>query len=353
MQPEPLNIGDFEALARELLDEATFGYFAGGAGDERTLRDNVEAFARRRLRPRVLVDVSETTAETTVLGTAVSMPLLVAPVALQRLAHADGETGMARPAAAAGTIMCLSTLATARPADVAAAAPDAPRWFQLYVFRDRGIARDLVAQAVAARYRALVLTVDLPVVGRRERDFRTGFVVPPEIEVPSVAAAGVTSTVGLPGATQPLFDATLSWRDLEELRGMSDLPLVIKGVLTAEDARLAAEHGASAVVVSNHGGRQLDGVQATLDALPEVVDAVSDRVEVLLDGGVRRGGDVVKALALGARAVLAGRAPVWGLAAGGSDGARRALELLRAEIETALALCGCSSPATVTRAHVV
>ena len=353
MQPEPLNVADFETLARERLDEATYGYFAGGAGDERTLRDNVEAFARRHLRPRVLVDVSAASARTTVLGTPVSMPLLVAPVAFQRLAHADGEPGMARAAAAAGTIMCLSTLATARPAEVAAAAPHAPRWFQLYVFRDRGIARDLVAQAVDAGYRALVLTVDVPVVGRRERDFRTGFAVPPEIEVPSVAAAGVTSTVGIPGATQPLFDAALSWRDLEELRGLSDLPLVVKGILTADDARLAAEHGASALVVSNHGGRQLDGVQATLDALPDVVDAVGDTLEVLLDGGVRRGGDVVKALALGARAVLAGRAAVWGLAAAGEQGARQALELLRAEIETALALCGCSSPGAVSRGHVM
>jgi isopentenyl diphosphate isomerase/L-lactate dehydrogenase-like FMN-dependent dehydrogenase len=346
-----VNVADFEAIAREQLDDAAFGYFVGGAGDERTLRDNVEAFGRRRLRPRVLVDVSAPTTETTILGTRVSMPLLVAPVAFQRLAHPDGEPAMSRAAAAAGTIMCLSTLATATPGEVAAVAPDAPRWLQLYVYRDRGVARDLVGQAVEHGYGAIALTVDLPAIGRRERDLRTGFAAPVS-DVPSLVAAGVASVFGASGTTEPLFDATLSWRDLEEIRSYSKLPLVVKGVLTAEDARFAAEHGAAAVVVSNHGGRQLDGVQATIDALAGVVEAVGDRIEVLLDGGVRRGVDVVQALALGARGVLAGRAPIWGLAAGGAAGAQRVLELLREEIELALVLCGCSSPGEVTPAHV-
>jgi isopentenyl diphosphate isomerase/L-lactate dehydrogenase-like FMN-dependent dehydrogenase len=351
VQPDAVNVAEYEALARARLDDGAYGYFAGGAGDERTLHDNVAAFARRRLRPRMLVDVSTTSTVTSVLGTDVSMPLLVAPVAFQRVAHLDGEPGMARAAAAAGTIMCVSTLATATLAEVAAAAPDAPRWLQLYVFRDRGVSRDLVGQAVDHGFRAVVLTVDLPFVGRRERDLHTGF-TPAAFEVPSLAAAGGAFATGLPGIEEQLFDATLSWRDLEEIRSFSDLPLVVKGLLTAEDAQLACEHGADAVVVSNHGGRQLDGVQATIDALPEVVEAVAGRAEVLLDGGVRRGVDVVQALALGARAVLAGRAPIWGLAAGGDAGARHVLELLRDEIALALALCGCASPADLTRAHV-
>jgi isopentenyl diphosphate isomerase/L-lactate dehydrogenase-like FMN-dependent dehydrogenase len=286
-----------------------------------------------------------------VLGTPVSMPLLVAPTAIQKLAHPDGETGMARAAAAAGTLMCLSTLATASPAEVAAAAPDAPRWFQLYVFRDRGVTRAFVEQAVEHGYGAIVLTVDAPRLGRRERDLRTGFRVPEEITVPSMAALG-----GWEGAT-PLellgaIDPSLTWGDLEELRSLSSLPLVLKGIQTAEDAELACVHGVDAIVVSNHGGRQLDAVAPTAELLPEVVEAVSGRIEVYVDGGIRRGSDVVKALALGARAVLAGRAPLWGLACDGEAGATRVLRLLRDEIENELALCGCTAPESVTREHV-
>jgi isopentenyl diphosphate isomerase/L-lactate dehydrogenase-like FMN-dependent dehydrogenase len=295
--------------------------------------------------------VSEVATGTTVLGTPVSMPVLVAPTAIQRLAHRDGEEGMARAAAAAGTLMCLSTLATATPADVAAAAPDAPRWFQLYVFRDRGVTRALVEDAAAHGYGAIVLTVDAPRLGRRERDFRTGFRVPEEIVVPSMAALG-----GWAGAT-PLellgaIDPSLAWDDLEELRALSPLPLVLKGIQTAEDAALAVEHGVDAIVVSNHGGRQLDAVAPTAELLPEVADAVADRIEVYVDGGIRRGSDAVKALALGARAVLVGRPPLWGLACGGEQGARRVLELLRDEVELALALCGCASPEAVGPAHL-
>jgi isopentenyl diphosphate isomerase/L-lactate dehydrogenase-like FMN-dependent dehydrogenase len=349
---EPLNVADYERLAEDALDPGAFGYFAGGAGDERVLRENVAAFARLRLRPRVLVDVAETTTATTVLGTPVSMPLLVAPTAIQRMAHPDGEPGTARAAAAAGTIMCLSTLATATPEEVAAAAPGAPRWFQLYVFRDRGITRSLVERAEAAGFGAIVLTVDAPRLGRRERDLRTGFRIPPEITVPSFAAAAGGWEGATPLDILSLVDPTLSWRDLERLVADSPLPVVVKGVQTHEDAALACEHGAAAVVVSNHGGRQLDDVAPTLELLPEVVEAVEGRIEVLVDGGVRRGADVVKALALGARAVLAGRAVLWGLAAEGERGAARVLELLREEVELALALCGCPSPAAVTPAHV-
>jgi 4-hydroxymandelate oxidase len=352
---DPLNVWDYERLAEEALDPGPHGYFAGGAGDELTLRDNVEAFGRWQLRPRMLVDLSSTSAATTVLGTEVSMPLLVAPTAIQRLCHPDGEPGTARAAAAVGTVMCLSSIATATPADVAEAAPDVKRWFQLYCFRDEGVTRSLIEQAVEAGFSAILLTVDAPLAGRRERDFRTRFVVPPDIRVPSVAAALAAGGDPPPVTIQEVFgllDQSLSWRDLERIAALSDLPLLVKGILTEEDARLACEHGADGVVVSNHGGRQLDGVPASLDALPEVVEAVDGRIEVLMDGGIRRGTDVVKALALGARAVLAGRAVLWGLATRGEEGARHVLELLRDEIALALALCGCTSPDAVTREHV-
>jgi isopentenyl diphosphate isomerase/L-lactate dehydrogenase-like FMN-dependent dehydrogenase len=350
---EPCNVADYERLARERLDPGAFGYFAGGAGDERTLRDNVEAFSRWLLRPRALVDVSAPTTETTVLGTRVSMPLLVAPVAFQRIAHSDGEPGMARAAAAAGTAMVLSTLATATPAEVAEAAPGAPRWFQLYVFRDPGVTRALIDQADEAGYLAIALTVDAPRLGRRERDLRTGFQVPADITVPSFATAVGHTAAGTPADMFSRMDPSVSWRDLERLCSETRMPVLVKGIETAEDGRLACEHGAAGVIVSNHGGRQLDGVPATIDALPEVVEAVDGRVEVLVDGGVRRGADVVRALALGARAVLAGRAPLWGLAARGEQGAREVLGLLREEIELALVLLGCASPTDVTRAHVM
>ncbi len=350
--PEPVNVWDYERLAEAALEPGPYGYFAGGAGDERTLRENVEAFGRRHLRPRMLVDVSEATTATTVLGTDLSMPLLVAPVALQRMAHPHGEAGMARAAAAAGTVMCLSTLATTGPAEVAAAAPDAPRWFQVYCFRDRGVTRALIDQAVESGYRALVVTVDAPHAGRRERDLRTGFEVPAVVGVPSIAAA---AGEGRDLTIQDIFelvDPALSWRDLERLASDCDLPVLVKGVMTHEDGRLACEHGAAGVIVSNHGGRQLDGVAAAIDALAEVVEAVDGRIEVLMDGGVRRGGDVVKALALGARAVLIGRPALWGLAADGERGALRVLELLREEIALALALVGCSTPEAVRPEHI-
>jgi isopentenyl diphosphate isomerase/L-lactate dehydrogenase-like FMN-dependent dehydrogenase len=345
MEPEPLNVWDYEALAAGRLEAGAHGYYAGGAGDELTLRDNVEAYRRWILRPRMLVDVETCTTATTVLGQEISMPLLVAPVAFQRVAHPDGEVGMARAALAADTIMCLSTLATSTPAEVAATG--AKRWFQLYVFRDEGVTRELIEQARECGFGALVLTIDAPVRGNRERDARTAFTVPPEVTVASVGRGGIT-----PQQVFDMISPSLTWHDLERIAAEVELPLLVKGVLTAEDAQLACEHGAAGIIVSNHGGRQLDSVAATIDALPEVVAAVDGRVEVLVDGGIRRGGDVVKALALGARAVLAGRAPLWGLAAAGDAGAQHVLELLREEIRLSLQLVGCTSPADVTRGHV-
>ena len=332
---EPLNLADYERLAAEVLEPGAHGYFAGGTNDELTLADNEAAFRRLRFRPRVLVDVAAVETATTVLGREVSLPVLLAPVAWQRAAHPDGEPAAARAAAAAGTIMCLSTFATATLAEVAATG--VARWFQLYVPRDPAVAAETVASAAEHGFEALVLTVDTPVVGRRERDHRTGFHVTPQL-----TPHGVTD----------LISPSVTWPDVGRFAALSGLPVVLKGILTAEDAHLACESGASAIVVSNHGGRQLDGVPASIDVLEEVVDAVEGRLEVLLDGGVRRGGDVVKALALGARAVLIGRPAVWGLAVGGEQGVRHVLELLRDEVTLALQLLGCTSVAAVTRAHV-
>jgi isopentenyl diphosphate isomerase/L-lactate dehydrogenase-like FMN-dependent dehydrogenase len=340
-----LNVFDYEAAAAEVLDPGALGYFAGGAGDEVTLRDNVEAYRRYTLRPRVLVDVAGCTTRTTVLGHEISLPVLVAPVAFQRLAHPDGEVATARAARAAGTIMCLSTIATASPAEVAETGSQ--RWFQLYVMRDDGVTRELIAQARDHGYTALLLTSDAPVAGHRERDRRTEFVLPPHVTVAALGKRNLT-----PGEVLGLVSPSLTWRDVERIGSEAGLPVLVKGVQSVEDARLACEHGAVGLVVSNHGGRQLDGVPATIDLLSAVAEAVDGRVEVLLDGGIRRGTDVVKALALGARAVLAGRAVLWGLAVDGEAGARAVLGLLEAEILNALQLLGCRTPADVTAAHV-
>jgi isopentenyl diphosphate isomerase/L-lactate dehydrogenase-like FMN-dependent dehydrogenase len=345
-----INIADFEEAARERLEPGAYGYFAGGAGDEHTLRANVGSFRRWELRPRVLVDVSSVSTATTVLGEEVELPLLVAPTAFQRLAHPEGELATARAAAAAGTVMCISTLSSFSPAELTAAAPGAPQWFQLYWSQDRGFTKELVESVAEAGFRALVLTVDFPAAGRRERDIRAAFALPDDLPLPNLPVR--LAREDFHRELGSVVDPSLTWRDLEWLRAVCPLTLVVKGVLTAEDALLAAEHGAAAVIVSNHGGRQLDGVPSTLDVLPEVVEAVGERVEVLFDGGIRRGTDVLKALALGARATLAGRAIVWGLAVAGEDGVAQVLALLRDEIQVGLKLLGCASPAEVTRAHV-
>jgi isopentenyl diphosphate isomerase/L-lactate dehydrogenase-like FMN-dependent dehydrogenase len=342
---EPLNVWDYERAAAELLEPGAYGYFVGGAGDEITLAENVAAFRRLVLRPRVLVDVADPSTATTVLGREVSLPVLVAPVAYQRVAHPDGEVATARAAAAAGTIMCLSTFATATLADVAAAG--GPRWFQLYVPRDPGVAADTIAAAAAHGFEALVVTVDAPVIGRRERDLRTGFTIQHALGLEWARREQLT-----PLNAGDVISPSVTWKDVERFASSSGLPVVLKGIATAEDALLACEHGAAAIVVSNHGGRQLDGAAPTIESLPEVVAAVDGRLEVLVDGGVRRGVDVVKALALGARAVLIGRPAVWGLTVRGEQGVLHVLELLRDEVELALQLLGCRTPAAVTRAHV-
>jgi isopentenyl diphosphate isomerase/L-lactate dehydrogenase-like FMN-dependent dehydrogenase len=345
-----VNVDDYAEAARERLEPGPYDYVAGGAGDEHTLRGNAAAFERWELRPRVLVDVGTVTTATTVLGTEVALPLLVAPTAFQRLCDPEGELATARAAASAGTVMTLSTLSSVTPAELAAAAPGATQWFQLYWSRDRGFTQGLVEAAVEAGFAALMLTVDLPVAGRRERDVRAAFALPADLPLPNIPKE--LRREDFHQALHAVVDDTLTWRDLEWLQSICPLPLVVKGILTAEDALLAAEHGAAAVVVSNHGGRQLDGVPPALDVVPEVADAVGERVEVLVDGGIRRGTDVLKALALGARATLSGRAVLFGLAARGEEGAAHVLELLRNELQLGLKLLGCTSPDEVTAAHV-
>jgi 4-hydroxymandelate oxidase len=351
-----INLADFERAAESALDPMAWRYFSAGAGDERTLRENRLAFERRLLLPRVLVDVGRRSLATTVLGRPLAWPVVVAPMAFHGLACSDCEAATARAAASLDTVLCVSTMANLSLEQVRAAAPDSRQWFQLYVQRDRGVTRELVARAAAAGYEALVVTVDTPLLGRREGDVRHGFRLPPHLApgnlaLDDAAAAlvhGGTEHSGLAAHFARTTDPSVTWRDLDWLRGLSPLPLVLKGVLRPDDARRAADEGAAAVVVSNHGGRQLDGAVASLDALPAVADAAGDRLEILMDGGIRRGTDVLIALALGARAVLLGRPVLWGLAVGGEAGAARVLALLRDEVDLALALTGCASPAEVT-----
>lgn len=340
----PLNLAEFEEAARLRLTRNAYEYYAGGADDEVTLRANREAYRRFHLRPRVLVDVSRVDASLELLGTRLSLPVLLAPTAFQRLAHPEGELASARAARAEGTLLVASTLSTTGVEEIAGAAPG-PLWFQLYVYRDRAISLELVERAKAAGCTALCLTVTFPVQGNRERDTRNRFHLPTGLEMANfggLAQASFPETAGsgLEAFVAAQFDPSLTWEAVEWLASVSGLPVLVKGVMTREDAALAIAHGAAGVIVSNHGGRQLDTVEPTVLALPEVVDAVEGRVPVLVDGGIRRGTDVVKALALGARAVLVGRPYLWGLAVDGEAGVRRVIALLRGEIERALALTG-------------
>jgi 4-hydroxymandelate oxidase len=343
------NLSDFEPLARRSMASDAFDYYAGGAGDEISLRANVASFARWRLSPRVLVDVSSIDISTEILGTRVAMPVGLAPTALQRLAHPEGEVATARAAAATGVVFCLSTLGSRTIEDVAEAAGK-PVWFQLYVHKDGGVSRSLIQRAEASGFDALVVTVDLPVVGYRERDLRNHFAIAPEL-YGNLVVAGHEGRE-LHELVQSLSDRALTWDDLSWIRDTTSLPIVIKGILTAEDAVLAAEHGADAIVVSNHGARQLDRTAPAIDVLEEVVEAVDGRLEVYMDGGVRRGTDVVTALALGARAVFIGRPYLFALAAAGQRGLERALGLMAAELENAMALLGAPDVGAVSRANV-
>jgi 4-hydroxymandelate oxidase len=352
-----LNLADVEAAAKGRLTALAYEYYVGGANDEVTLRENRSAFERLALRYRVLVDVSRRSTKTTVLGAPVDLPVLIAPTAFQRLACDEGEIATARAAASAGTVMILSTASTCTIEDVAAVG--GTQWFQLYVYSDRGLTKALVERAEACGMSAVVLTVDAPILGRRERDLRNRFHLPDGIRLANVPSSGsvpMPAGPGEPGLHNYLssgIDAALTWKDVDWLRSITRLPVLIKGIVRGDDAARAVEHGAAGIIVSNHGGRQLDTAIASVRALPEVAEAVAGRAEVLLDGGIRRGTDVVKAIALGARAVLVGRPVVWGLAAGGETGARRVLELLRSEVDLAMALCGCPTIGDISRDLVV
>ena len=351
------NLLELEDLALAKVRRPSFDYIAGGAEDEVSLRRNREAFAKWALRPRVLVDVSRRDTSTSVLGQRVSMPILVAPTAFHGLVHPEGEVATARGAAAAGTLMVVSAIATRELEEVAKAVAG-PRWFQLYVWMDREVTAQLVKRAAKAGYGAICLTVDTPLLGRREKDERNAFTLPPGLSIANVRPAGLD---GVPASERgsafakyvaELLDPAVTWKDIAWLRSLTSLPIVLKGIMTAEDATLAVEHGVDGIIVSNHGGRQLDSTVGTLDALPDIVAAVQGRVEVFMDGGVRRGTDVLKALALGAKAVLIGRSALWGLALGGADGVRRVLEHLRGELELAMALTGRAALAQVDRSLV-
>jgi 4-hydroxymandelate oxidase len=354
MNPKPpfVNVRDIEAAAQAALDPVYYEYFAGGAQDEITVGANESAFRRLTLVPRVLRGAGPAQLDTIVLGAVMSMPVLLAPTAFHRLAHPEAERATARAAARAGVTMIAAMLSTVAIEDIAAEAakaggtPDPGLWFQLYVQPDLGFTEALVRRAEAAGCRALVVTADSPALGRRERDDRNDFHDLP----PGVRCENLRELRGNePGhVRQVTISPDISWRHIDWLRGKTDLPILLKGVLHPADARLAVEQGVDGLIVSNHGGRQLDTTPATIDQLPRIADAVEGRLPLLLDGGVRRGTDVVKALALGAAAVAIGRPAVWGLSVAGEDGVALVLDLLRNELENALTLCGCASPADVT-----
>jgi 4-hydroxymandelate oxidase len=329
-----VTVEDYEPIAAAKLPREVYDYYAGGAGAEWTLRENRAAFDRWVLRPRVLIGVAERDTSTEVLGTPISLPVIAGPWAFQALAHPDGEVAVARAAAAAGTISVFSSTSSHR-IEAVAAATRGRKWFQLYVHQDREFTRNTLRRAYEAGFEAIVFTVDAPYLGKRERDRRN------ELDLQAEARGQELD-----------LDPAISWDDLAWIREDAPIPLLIKGILTAEDARIAVEHGVDGIVVSNHGGRQLDGSPAALDALIEVVEAIEGRCEVLMDGGIRRGTDVLKTLALGARAVLVARPVTWGLAAAGEAGVAHVLEILREELDLAMALCGCRSIRDVSSALV-
>jgi 4-hydroxymandelate oxidase len=341
-----VDLAALEQAARARLDPAVYDYLAGGADAELTLADNLAAWARRRLRPRVLRDVRRVDTATSLLGTPLPTPILVAPTAYHGLVHPEGELATAAGAAAAGNLLVVSTQSNRSLEEVARHAPGAPRWFQVYVHEDRGFTEELVGRAAAAGYSALVLTADLPVYGNRQRDVRNRLEFPPDMILGNaVERFGAGGDVF---AHAGRFDAGLQPATIAWLGDRSGLPVLVKGVLRGDDAAAFVAAGAAGIVVSNHGGRQLDTALAAADALPEVVAAVDGRVPALVDGGVRRGTDVVKALCMGAAGVLVGRPVLWGLATGGADGVGAVLLGLQEELVRAMALCGAVSLAELT-----
>lgn len=347
-----VTVEDFEAAARARLPQMVYDYYRSGADEEHTLNRNRDAFARFELWYRTLVDVACPAIETTVLGTKLASPIAIAPTAYHRLAHPDGECGTARAAAAANKLYVASTLATTTLEDVAAAAPGGPRWFQLYVHKERAFTASLVARAKAAGYRAIAVTIDTPVLGRRCADVRNDFALPEGLVMANLVDILPPDLRSGSGSELARFvasrhDASFAWKDLDWIaREAAPLPVVVKGLVRADDAARAVDHGAAAVWISNHGGRQLDFAPATIDALEDVVGAVGDRAEVYLDGGVTSGTRALVALGLGARAVFVGRAVLWGLSTAGEEGVSRVLRLLDDELVRALQLAGCADLAS-------
>jgi 4-hydroxymandelate oxidase len=351
-----INLHDYELAAQERINPTIWDTYAQGSEDETTLQANRSAYAAVRLRPRTLVDVRSCDTTTAALGTPIHLPVLIAPTSVQKLAHPDGELATARAASAAGTIMVASTLSSYPLEEIASAAANGPHWFQLYIYRDNQLNQQLLRRVEAAGYQAIVLTVDAPYVGNRERDRRNNFSLPEQFQFGNFLGNGHQEDGG--AAPAPITWETrgerqmLTWEIIPWLRSHTSLPLVLKGVLTAEDAARAVEFGVDGLIVSNHGGRQLDGVLPTIEALPEVVEAVNGRCEVYMDGGIRRGTDVIKALALGARAVLIGRPVFWGLAINGEAGVRDILRILAEELMLAMRLAGCSTISSIDRSLV-
>jgi 4-hydroxymandelate oxidase len=349
-----LNIFELEELAREKLPTVAYDYYRSGAWDEVTLKANREAFEKIKIHYKVLVDVSSRDLSTTVFGQKVDFPMLIAPTAFQKLAHPDGELATARAAVSANTLMILSSLSTTSIEEVSEAT-NRNFWFQLYINKNREYTRDLVERAASAGAKALVVTVDTPIWGRRERDVRNGFHLPPGLSAVNMerydkdAITKGQTGAGLGQSFSWMIDASLQWKDLDWLAGISTLPIIIKGVCRPDDARIAMSHGVKGIMVSNHGGRQMDSAPATIEVLPAIVDAVGDQTTIMMDGGIRRGVDAMKALAYGAKAVLVGRPVLWGLAAGGQQGVELALSILREELDLAMALAGCRNLAEVNR----
>ncbi|XP_056158646.1 glycolate oxidase-like isoform X1 [Syzygium oleosum] len=354
---EITNVMEYEEIAKKKLPKMVYDYYASGAEDQWTLKENRNAFSRILFRPRILVDVSHIDMTTTVLGFKISMPIMIAPTAMQKMAHPDGEYATARAASAAGTIMILSSWGTSSVDEVASTGPGI-RFFQLYVLKDRNVVAQLVRRAERAGFKAIALTVDTPRVGRREADIKNRFVLPPYLTLKNFEGLDIgkvdrTNDSGLTTYAAEQGDRSLSWKDVKWLQTITTLPILVKGVLTAEDTRLAIQAGAAGIIVSNHGARQLDYVPATIMALEEVVKAAQGKIPVFLDGGVRRGTDVFKALALGASGVFIGRPVLFSLAAEGEAGVKKVLQMLHDEFELTMALSGCRSLKEITRDHIM
>ena len=345
----PINLFEYEELAKQHLEPMDLDYYRSGAGDEITLRENRLAINRYQLRPKMLVDVSRRDLTTTILGQSLAIPIAIAPMAFQCLAHPEGELATAEAAANSGVVMVLSTMSTKSLEAVAAQKNNTPQWFQLYIHRDRALTQALVQRAEEAGYSALCLTVDAPMLGNRECDRRNQFTLPKTLELANLTSMKdlvipkTTAESGLFTYFTQQIDPSLTWKDLEWLQSITKLPVLVKGILRGDDALKAYEYGAQGIIVSNHGGRQLDGAIATFEALPEIVGTVGDKIDILVDGGIRRGTDILKALALGAKAVLVGRPILWGLAAEGKKGVAHVLKLLKEELDLAMALSGCAS----------